>query len=209
MLRARKCQCEQDLDRSSFSRSSFFRYSAFVRVLTASDFLDMPWKNGGGRTLQLAIHPPGATLETFDWRVSIATVERSGPFSAFPGCTRTLMLLDGDGFELDIAGRRVVLDRPLEPVTFSGDDPVSCRLLGGPSHDFGVITRNGRAKASITIERIHGQRQLAVRRGMVVCLSGSVQAAHHTLESVSALEITDDATLAVNGAGVVAVASIP
>jgi hypothetical protein len=120
-----------------------------MRLLTASDFVDMPWKNGGGRTLQLAIHPPGATLENFDWRVSIATVERSGPFSSFPGCTRALMLLDGDGFELDIAGRRVVLDKPLEPVTFSGDEPVSCRLLGGPSRDFGVIARNGRAQLSI------------------------------------------------------------
>lgn len=115
-----------------------------MRFLGPADFLDMPWKNGGGRLLQLAIHPPGATWETFDWRVSIATVERSGPFSAFPNCTRTLMLLDGDGFELDIAGRRVVLDRPLEPVTFSGDEPASCRLLGGPSRDFGVIAR-GRA----------------------------------------------------------------
>ncbi len=82
----------------------------------------MPWKNGGGTTLELAVAPPGATLDSgFAWRLSSAEVAASGPFSAFPGLERTLLLLAGDGFRLDFGARgTVILDRPLEPVRFSG-----------------------------------------------------------------------------------------
>ena len=155
-----------------------------MRTYRAADFVDMPWKNGGGRTLQLAIHPDGATLDTFEWRVSIATVAQSGPFSAFPGCERTLMLLDGDGFELDIAGRKVVLGRPLEPVTFRGDAAVQCRLLGGPSRDFGVITRG--VKATVGVQRVKGiYRHAAAPTTLVACLDGRVEAEGVALEALS------------------------
>ena len=59
-----------------------------------------PWKNGGGTTRQVACWPPGAGSDDFDWRVSIATIAASGPFSTFPGIDRTIMLLDGPGVHL-------------------------------------------------------------------------------------------------------------
>ena len=51
----------------------------------------MPWKNGGGETAEIAVSPPGAALDDFDWRLSMARVETDGPFSAFPGIDRTLV----------------------------------------------------------------------------------------------------------------------
>ena len=50
-----------------------------------------PWKNGGGCTTEIAIAPPGASLDAFEWRISLATIAASGPFSAFPGVDRTLV----------------------------------------------------------------------------------------------------------------------
>src|SRR5690606_24981691 len=50
----------------------------------------MPWKNGGGTTLQLAISPKGASLEDFAWRISSAQVAVDGAFSSFPGADRSL-----------------------------------------------------------------------------------------------------------------------
>ncbi len=55
-----------------------------------------PWKNGGGSTRQLAIHPPQASLDDFVWRISCARVSGAGPFSAFPGIQRSQALLEGD-----------------------------------------------------------------------------------------------------------------
>ena len=72
-------------------------------------FLDLaatpsvPWKNGGGSTRELACWPPGAGMDSFAWRVSVATIARPGPFSAFPGVDRQIMLLEGDGVRLQAA----------------------------------------------------------------------------------------------------------
>ena len=65
-----------------------------MQILYARDRVVSPWKNGGGTTTEVAAFPPGAPLENFGWRVSIAQVARSGPFSLFPGIDRTLALLD-------------------------------------------------------------------------------------------------------------------
>ncbi len=46
------------------------------------------------------MYPAGAALDEFLWRVSIADVERDGPFSRFPGIDRTIVLLEGAGMRL-------------------------------------------------------------------------------------------------------------
>src|SRR4029077_2512621 len=76
------------------------RPASMVRLLTPNDYRSMPWKNGAGRTTEIAVHPPGAALDAFAWRVSIADVEQDGPFSRFPGIDRTIVLLGGSGMRL-------------------------------------------------------------------------------------------------------------
>ena len=78
-------------------------------------FLDLastppvPWKNGGGSTRELACWPPGAGMDSFAWRVSVATIARPGPFSAFPGVDRQIMLLEDElGEPLFIRAKRGV-----------------------------------------------------------------------------------------------------
>jgi environmental stress-induced protein Ves len=56
-----------------------------------------PWKNGGGQTRELVCQPAGASLQDFDWRISVATIAASGPFSSYPGVDRSITLLAGDG----------------------------------------------------------------------------------------------------------------
>ena len=101
----------------------------------------MPWKNGGGVTLELAVDPPEATLESgFRWRLSSAEVGVSGPFSRFQGLERWLLLLEGAGFDLDFGAHgRVRLQEPLVPVRFSGDWPASATLIDGPCTDFNLM----------------------------------------------------------------------
>ena len=43
-----------------------------MRLLSAKDRIARPWKNGGGVTRDVAIAPPDANLDTFDWRISFA-----------------------------------------------------------------------------------------------------------------------------------------
>lgn len=109
--------------------------------LKPADGRRMPWKNGGGTTLELAVEPPGATLETgFRWRLSSAEVRSSGPFSAFPGLDRWLLLLEGAGLGIDFGpqGQAMLTDLRL-PLCFSGDWPARATLLEGPITDLNLM----------------------------------------------------------------------
>ena len=110
-----------------------------------------PWKNGGGSTREIACWPPGAGMEAFGWRISVATIDQPGPFSAFAGVDRQIMLLDGDGVHLRGEGIDHVLDARWQPFAFSGDVALGCSLLGGTSTDFNVMARRGRWRAQVQV----------------------------------------------------------
>jgi environmental stress-induced protein Ves len=110
-----------------------------------------PWKNGGGTTREIVCQPPGAGMDSFDWRVSIATIAAAGPFSAFPGVDRVILLLDGAGVRLFGGGIDHRLDTPGLPFAFSGDVALGCELLGGASTDFNVMARRGRVQAEVRV----------------------------------------------------------
>lgn len=120
--------------------------AANVRLLGPEDARRMPWKNGAGTTRELAIHPPGAGLDgtPFLWRISIADVAADGPFSAFPGYDRSIMLVAGQGMQLSTSGEAPVrLAACYQPWRFSGDTATHCHLLSGPVRDFNVMSRRG------------------------------------------------------------------
>ena len=124
-----------------------------VHRFDAADIAPTPWKNGGGSTREIACWPPGAGIENFDWRVSIASIAASGPFSVFPGIDRVITLLDGDGVHLRGDGVDHRLATPLAPFAFTGDVAIDCALLGGASSDFNVMSRRGRVRAEVRVVR--------------------------------------------------------
>lgn len=119
--------------------------------LRPSDYLAMPWKDGGGVTEQIAIEPPDATLQGgFLWRLSMARVERSGPFSRFAGYDRTLLLLEGGGLDLDFGTHgRCRIEAPFQPLTFSGDWEARAELTRGPVRDLGIISDRARVRHEV------------------------------------------------------------
>lgn len=113
-----------------------------MRILRAADHKRMPWKNGGGETVEIAVSPEEAGLAGFDWRVSMATVAADGPFSIFPGIDRTLAILDGNGMVLDIEGMApALLTVASDPLAFPADIPVTAKLQDGAITDLNVMTR--------------------------------------------------------------------
>lgn len=124
-----------------------------VRLLTPADFHPMPWKNGAGRTTEIAVHPAGAALDAFEWRISIAEVERDGPFSRFPGIDRTIVLLDGGGMRLRSDRGDTDLTTRFLPHAMSGEDAIECTLAAGPCRDFNAMFRRGRARGRVVVVR--------------------------------------------------------
>lgn len=126
-------------------------------LLTPADYRRMPWKNGGGQTLEIATEPPGAGTESFVWRVSVAEIERDGPFSAFPGVDRTLVLLEGKGMRLTGDGSSQEMRAAFEPVRFPGESGLHCALVDGPTRDFNLMVRRGAARGDVVVVREAGR----------------------------------------------------
>ncbi|MDF3836776.1 HutD family protein, partial [Cupriavidus basilensis] len=92
-----------------------------------------PWKNGGGVTREIAAWPEGAGMGDFQWRVSVADIAADGPFSAFPGIDRQIVLLEGAGVRLqaDDGSFDHRLDTVGAPFAFAGERGVQATLLDG------------------------------------------------------------------------------
>jgi len=115
-----------------------------------------PWKNGKGVTREIAIFPPGATIDNFDWRVSIADVSEGGNFSNFPGIDRQLVVLDGT-ITLDIAGKdQITLAPESNIVAFPGEASCSADIPNGAARDLNVMTRRGRFLSRIRLAGANG-----------------------------------------------------
>jgi environmental stress-induced protein Ves len=149
-----------------------------LHVLRARDVPATPWKNGGGVTREIAVHPQGAGFDDFVWRLSMATVSADGPFSIFPGIDRTLLLLDGDGIELVPQGRQPVTLKPGDRLDFDADHPVASRLLGATVTDLNIMTRRGHAAADVASLSVGGAAsvELSAGTGFLFCLAGDVEA---------------------------------
>lgn len=148
-----------------------------MQILRAENHRRMPWKNGGGETIEIAVYPPDAGLDDFDWRVSMARVETDGPFSAFTGIDRTLTILDGAGLVLSIEGRDpVTLTEASDPLPFPADAPTQAALIDGPITDLNVMTRRGRLTHSVLRQRIEGKVELTLAgaANLIVCLNGQI-----------------------------------
>ena len=121
------------------------------------------WKNDGGWTTEIA----RSGEDDFRWRISIAEIESDGPFSSFPGIERDLLLLEGNGIELDIddAPPRRLVQR-FERVQFAGEAKVDCRLVAGPTRDFNVMARRDAVRADVIARPLVGSMVIFPERGV-------------------------------------------
>jgi environmental stress-induced protein Ves len=125
-----------------------------MRILRASDRIAVPWKNGGGTTSEVAVYPQNAGFDDFGWRISIARIDRGGPFSIFPGIDRKLAMLEGR-VTLTIEGQSPIALAPdSPPAIFPGDAPTSAELIDSPASDLNVMTRRGAFTARMERRRL-------------------------------------------------------
>jgi hypothetical protein len=119
------------------------------RTVHLADIPATPWRNGGGLTRELASSPGDGAWR---WRMSVAEVTASGPFSRFDGITRWFAVLKGAGVALtvrtpsdsDDAGaceHRLTATEP--PFCFDGGASTHCELLDGPTQDFNLMVTDG------------------------------------------------------------------
>lgn len=134
------------------------------RTIRAADCKAMPWKNGQGTTTELVVEPEGAPLDGFAWRLSVAELRGSGPFSAFPGYDRILTQLDGRPMTLTHGAAEPVELNRLVPHAFSGDVATTCELEG-IARDLNLIVRRDQGPFDLVIHRLDRNAVLRIPPG--------------------------------------------
>lgn len=111
------------------------------RVVSVDGVPAQPWKNGGGQTRELLVWP------TAEWilRVSVADIDRDGPFSSFIGLDRVFVVLEGGGVVLRSGDRDTLVRVGAPPLVFAGEDAPDCRLVQGSTRDLNAMTRRALA----------------------------------------------------------------
>jgi hypothetical protein len=146
-------------------------------LLREGQYLALPWKNGGGITRE--IHREPSDPAPFDWRLSLASIDRAGPFSAFPGYQRTLVLVRGAGVELDFGAHGAArLAQTGQSATFDGGWPTHCRLIQGPSTDLNLIVSCSRAQSTARCMRLAAAEHIETAgwtETLLCCLAGSIE----------------------------------
>jgi len=142
----------------------------------------MPWKNGGGSTVELAISPADAGLEDFAWRISTAQVAVDGAFSSFPGIDRSLAVLAGNGVCLQRAdGQREMLLSGGAIAVFGGEEAISAHLLDGPITDLNLMTRRGVWKHELQLLEWQGEQALQNDAEILLLWNAAPEALHYQL----------------------------
>lgn len=180
--------------------------AARLRHLAAASYRTVTWRNGGGVTSEIAVEPEGAGVaDRFLWRLSLARIDRSGPFSAFDGYDRTIALVAGRGMVLDFGTRGSArIDKPMTPLAFSGEWAPGCTLIGGPTEDFNVMT--DRARIRHRVERLESSPTPAPVAAAPTLAIFAVNGAKLSVEG-AAVALAPRDTLVVEGAEAITLAS--
>lgn len=136
-------------------------------IIRYADLKPSPWRNGGGVTRELARFPSGGSAAgdgQWDWRVSIAEINKAGVFSSFAGMERVLTVVDGDLLFLTVDGAEHPLEK-YRPFRFSGDAEAAGALPTGDIRDLNVICRQGAFKGFTSIIELSKKRAHPVFAG--------------------------------------------
>ena len=154
-----------------------------MSIIRLRDCRATPWKNGMGRTRELAVHPAGASMDDFIWRVSVAEVDSAAPFSAFAGIDRHIALLEGAGFTMTLDDGRVhALTTPFAPFAFAGEAQVTVQLLGGPTRDFNLMLRRERVHGELVVWDMPGRQVVDDAVALIYCAQGHVDTAEGRMQ---------------------------
>jgi len=174
----------------------------YTRIISPTQFITMPWKNGLGKTIELLLQPASERDPNpgFLWRLSIASVIEGGAFSDFKGYQRTLTLLEGNGITLrydDLS--EDTLRNPLQKAHFNGDASTQATLHQGPVKDFNVIARRDACTAMVNNFTHASQQSLALDADECFVYAHKASAVIH-MEGMENIELAAGHLLVLGGA---------
>jgi uncharacterized protein len=155
--------------------------TTLITRVRRAQYNSMPWRNGLGMTLEIARDPEGA--QPFQWRLSLATISQSAPFSRFAGFKRSVSLVDGRGFDLQIAGQTDARLRAVgDTACFCGASDTNCTLVDGACTDLSLMVHEPGSISSVTMTRCDAEQAVRPNPGAMqalFCLEGEAVLTQH------------------------------
>lgn len=185
-----------------------------MQLLPAASRRTGSWVNGRGSTTEIVRRDndqPGSTAPgqiEFDWRVSVASVSDSSPFSRFSGCSRLLMPLSGS-LTLEVDGQGNFVDR-YGTFHFEGEDSVRA-IPSGEALDLNVIVRRCWGKADLNARKVdtpYTVRCPEESTVIVIALSEGTESTMGSLQLLDAVSLDSQEQITISNSAVIAVATL-
>lgn len=140
-----------------------------IHLVSLASVVPQPWRNGGGSTQVLLTWP-----HADDWmlRISVARIERNGPFSAFPGVERWFAVMQGDGVTLRLGDTNIDLRPDSAPFRFDGVAAPECFLLNDATQDLNLMVMR-ESGVGVMTRVLDGESSLAAAPFRAVYTTGS------------------------------------
>ncbi len=167
-----------------------------MRHIPRTSYVKGLWRNGRGISWDIASDQPFGQNADFGWRLAIAEIAASGPFSVYGPVDRFFTLLDGDGLDLTFAtGRKLAVNKSFVPLAFPCDIATDCTLRGGPCRALNLFTARGLWDADVNIVALIGKPVPARKAALIYALQGNVtvetQTRHLTLMEGDTAEVSE------------------
>ncbi|KAI9256865.1 hypothetical protein EDC94DRAFT_661567 [Helicostylum pulchrum] len=131
-----------------------------VKLLIEKDYVLQTWKNGLGKTEEIAIYPPEKDFvkDEFFWRLSSTWMQGDCNFSVFPGYDCTTVVLPSEtnsSFALSHRGcESSTKVQPLFPYSWQGEWTTTCKVVNAPVKSLQFILKRKSGNSQIRVEKI-------------------------------------------------------
>ena len=153
-----------------------------VKIYNSEKYAKKPWKNGGGISEELLVFPKE---QDFTWRISVASIVKSGPFSQYEGYMRAIIPLEG---VIALKHEHDPLTEhklgPLESYRFQGAWNTSCVLKTRSARDFNFIYKPQLVSAQIAT--------ITLKNSLSLRLNGDIDFLYCAEGGLSLLQNQDD-----------------
>ncbi len=180
-----------------------------ITRLDPAAYRRLPWKNGGGVSVDIAWdrETDGET-----WRLGRTPITAPGPFSDYSGNDRLQVLVAGRGLVLKTPDGEIDVREAFRPVRFAGETSITSHLESGPVEVVNLIGQRAHVRLALSVLRAGEAQAMVAGRTLVYCAAGPATVRlgieDHDLPADGGLDIEGVAGTLACTAGIVVVGSV-
>lgn len=130
-------------------------------LIRFTDLPSAPWGKSNGRVREVA--------SGSGWRLSVATIEKPGAFTPFPGRDRITVPVEGELLVLTVDGVEHGMEK-FRPFRYSGDSAAEAALPTGPVTVLNTVADRNTTGASVMVAELSKKNPQTVGEGQFVVL---------------------------------------